>query len=162
MPARAATRTRAAELGLQLPMKRAEAIAWLQSVGRLAYPRNWAMGETICIPIGKARLEKGITFYPRMIYLCPQPYGLWNVLDDDSPGTPPVADLATAVRYAHEHATRLERGLVMKVVVKIDVEENGSSAVHKLIRGLDESPWQFAERVRRVVLDLVVGEISKP
>jgi hypothetical protein len=50
-------------------MTRDEAIAFLKAHGISAEQRSWAMGDTIEVPLGSAKIHTGITAYPDVLWL---------------------------------------------------------------------------------------------
>jgi len=93
-------------------MNRAQAVAWLRSVGCNAEARDWAMGQTIMITIGKPQVVKDIAIYAGIVYLYPFKAGGWNLLDYSQRGAEVhYDDLESAVRGAHEYVARIEAAL---------------------------------------------------
>lgn len=92
-------------------MNRDEAIAWLQSVGKNASARDWALGETIAIPMGTPDTVGEITVYPGILYVRPLGDGRWELHDVSGAFaiTEAHADLESAVQAADTYVTRWER-----------------------------------------------------
>lgn len=93
-------------------MNREDAISWLRSVGRNAYAREWAFGDTIGITVGEPTLANGISVYPSVVYLYPREGQEWALVDFDLPDPAETFDsLERAARGAHEYVARKEREL---------------------------------------------------
>jgi hypothetical protein len=103
-------------------MTRNEAISWLQSVGMKASARDWSLGETIAIPIGKPDIAHGIGIagYPDgVLYICPQENGHWYLLDcyhldnrtrvDGFDLKSLYSDLESAMHAAKEYISKVEQ-----------------------------------------------------
>jgi hypothetical protein len=50
-------------------MTRDQAITFLKARGVSAEQRRWAMGDTIEVPLGSAKIHAGITVYPDVLWL---------------------------------------------------------------------------------------------